>query len=148
MNKYTYKEAKKHIHTICSAAEKGEFNTREKFLSLLKANPDIAAQGYNIFGKIFFWNTASAKLYGYNEAAAVNQDLFELLLPHELQQFGRDMMTMACKTGKFPDPAAFDLLRRNGEYVTVFSGHLMFQWDNASSPEFYCIDLGIETQPA
>jgi PAS domain S-box-containing protein len=146
IKKYAYKDAKKIIKSICSAAEAGEYDTRKKFMAMLDANPDVAAQGYNAFGKIFFWNDGSAKLYGYNEAAAINKDLFEIILPPELRQFARDMVTMACKTGKLPEAASFDLLRRNGEYVTVFSGHLMFQWDNASSPEFYCIDLGIESQ--
>jgi PAS domain S-box-containing protein len=148
MKKHPYKNAKKIIHSICTAAEAGDFDTREKFLSMLTANPDVAAQGYNIFGKIFFWNPASAALYGYNEAAAVNQDLFELILPPNLQQFARDMISMASKTGKLPEPGAFDLIRRNNEFVTVFSGHLMFQWENGSSPEFYCVDIGIEPQPA
>jgi PAS domain-containing protein len=148
MKKYPYKNAKKLIQSICTAAEADEFDTREKFLSMLTANPDVAAKGYNMFGKIFFWNPASAALYGYNEAAAVNQDLFELIFPLELQQFARDMISMASKTGKLPEPAAFDLIRRNNEFVTVFSGHLMFQWDNGSSPEFYGIDIGIEPQPA
>ena len=148
MKKYAYKDAKKLIKSICTAAEAGEFDTHEKFLSMLKSNPDVAAQGYNAFGKIFFWNTASSYLYGYNEAVAVNTDLFEMLYPPELRQFARDMIAMAQRTRKLPEAGAYDLLRRNGEYVTVFSGHLMFQWDNASSPEFYCIDLGIESQYA
>jgi PAS domain-containing protein len=146
IKKFAYKDAKKLIQSLCASAEAGEYDTREKFLAMLDAHPDLAAQGYNTFGKIFFWNQPSAVLYGYSETAAVNRDLFETLLPPELQQFARDMVFMARKTGKLPAAAAFDMLRRNGEYVTVFSGHLMFQWDNATSPEFYCIDLGIESK--
>ena len=148
MKKYTYNDAKKLVLSLCTAAEAGEFDTHEKFLSMLNSQPDIAAQGYNAFGKIFFWNSASSYLYGYNEAAAVNTDLLEMLYPPELRKFARDMIAMAQRTGKLPEAGAYDLLRRNGDYVTVFSGHLMFQWDNSSSPEFYCISLGIEAQPA
>jgi hypothetical protein len=145
IKKYAYKDAKNKIQAICKAAEAGEYDTREKFMAMLDANPELASQGYNHFGKIFFWNSPSAVLYGYSETAAVNKDLFEILLPEELRQFARDMVFMACKTGKLPEAGVYDLLRRNGEYVTVFSGHLMFQWDNSTSPEFYCIDLGIES---
>ncbi len=144
MEKYLYKEAKKLIQSICEAANAGEYDTREKFLAMLAANPDIAAQGYNPFGKIFFWNPASAHLYGHSEIAAFNKNLFDLVIPPEMRQLARDSITTAVKTGKTPAPAACDLVRYNGEYVTVFSGHLMFQWDNASSPEFYCIDIEIE----
>jgi PAS domain S-box-containing protein len=144
MKKLPYKEAKDLVQSICDAAAKGEFDTRDKFIAMLDANPDIAAQGYNSFGKIFFWNKASAGLYGYNEAAAVNRDIFETILPPELRQLARSMIESATRTGKTPEPSSCDLLHRNGDYVTVFSGHLMFQWDPAAPPEFYCIDAGIE----
>ena len=143
MTKYAYNSAKDLILSICEAAHAGEYNSREKFHAMLEANPSIAAQGYNAFGKIFFWNNASVHLYGYSEASAINQDLFEMILPPELRQLARDMIATAHKTGKTPAPASCDLLQRNGKYVTVFSGHLMFEWNKGAAPEFYCIDLGI-----
>lgn len=147
MKKYVYPEAKKLIQSICKAAVNGEYDTREKFLAMLEANPDIAAQGYNAFGKIFFWNKASAALYGYSETAAISKDLFELVIPPEMRQLARDMVLSASKTGKTPEASACDLFRHDGEYVTVFSGHLMFRWENPTTPEFYCIDVGIAPQP-
>ena len=147
MGKYVYKDAKKLIQAVCKAADEGKYDTRKKFLAMLNANPDIAAQGYNPFGKIFFWNTASFLLYGYRETDTFNKDLFELVIPPEMRQLARDMISTAVKTGTTPAPAACDLVRHDGEYVTVFSGHLMFQWNNASSPEFYCVDIEIERSP-
>jgi len=146
MKKFTYNKAKKLIQSICKAAADGEYDTREKFHAMLEAHPDVAVQGYNVFGKIFFWNKPSALLYGYSEAAAVNRDIFETILPPEMRPLARDLVFAATKTGKTPAASSCDLIHRNGEYVTVFSGHLMFQWDNATVPEFYCVDVGIEPQ--
>ncbi len=143
MKKYVYAEAKKLIQSICKAAADGEYDTRENFLAMLEANPDVAAQGYNAYGKIFFWNEASAALYGHSETAASGKDLFELVIPPEMRQLARDMILSATQTDKTPEASSCDLLRHNGEYVTVFSGHLMFRWNNPSTPEFYCIDIGI-----
>jgi PAS domain S-box-containing protein len=142
---YSYGQAKETISAICQAAAEGEFDTREKFLAVLERNPHIAAQGYNTHGKIFFWNDASAHLYGHSEAAAVNQDVFELILPPELRTFARDMVHVASKTGHMPAPSACDLVRYDGESVTVFSGHLIFRWEG-TYPEFYCIDLPIDAE--
>jgi len=144
MKKYTYTEAKKLIQSICKAAADGKYDAREKFHSMLEANPDVAVQGYNATGKIFFWNKASANLYGHSEAAAINQDVFETILPPEMRQLARDIILAATKTGKTPEASSCDLLQRNGEYVTVFSGHLMFNWDGLAAPEFYCVDIGID----
>jgi len=147
MKKYSYKEAKTLVQSICKTAVDGEYDTREKFHAMLEANPDVAAQGYNAFGKIFFWNKASIHLYGYSEASAINRDLFETVLPPEMRQLARDVVFASTKTGKTPEPSSCDLLQRNGEYVTVFSGHLLFNWDGPATPEFYCVDVGIEPQP-
>jgi hypothetical protein len=143
MKKYVYAEANALIQSICKAAADGEYDAREKFLAMLEANPDVAAQGYNAYGKIFFWNEASSLLYGHSEVTTFNQDIYETILPPEMRQLARDMVLSATKTGKTPEASSCDLLRHNGEYVTVFSGHLMFRWDSPSAPEFYCVDVGI-----
>lgn len=144
MKKYTYADAKKLIQPICQAAKNGEYDTREKFMAMLDKNPNIATQGYNAFGKIFFWNAASAHLYGYSERVAINQDLFELILPDALRPFARDMVQMARKTGKFPEAGSCDLLHSSGEFITVYSGHVVFNWDEGSEREFYCVDVAID----
>lgn len=141
MKKYPYQEAKTTIRSICEAAAKGHFDSRDKFMAVLEENPHIAAQGYNPYGKIFFWNDASADLYGHSESAAINQDLFELILPPDFRKLAHDMVTAAAKTGKMPEAGPCDLVRYNGHFVTVFSGHLVFKWDDTAVPEFYCIDL-------
>lgn len=146
MKKYQYAEAKELIRTICSAAHSGEYDTREKFMSELKRNPYLATAGYNAFGKIFYWNDASVHLYGHREADAINQDLVELILPPEMRKFARDMILNARKTGRMPEPSACDLLRHDGEYITVFSGHMVFQWTDTTSFEFYSIDLPLTSE--
>ena len=145
--KHAYLEAKEIISNLCEAASSGEYSDRENFMAAIARNPHVAVQGYNAFGKIFYWNEASAHLYGYRESEAVNQDLVELILPPEMRQFARDMIFMARKTGKTPEAGACDLLNRDGEYVTVYSGHVVFQWEQASTPEFYCLDLAIDSDP-
>lgn len=143
MKKYPYKKAKTIITAICQSAANGEYDTRDKFMSMLEKHPHLAVQGYNPHGKIFFWNGASAHVYGHSEAAAVNQDLFELILPPEMRDLAQDMIIFAARTGKMPEASACDLVRYNGDFVSVFSGHLVFKWEN-NHPEFYRIDLPLK----
>ena len=143
--KYKFQDAKTIIQTICEAAAAGKYEMRESFMSMIAENPHIAMQGYNAFGKIFYWNEASSHLYGYRESEAINQDLVEIILPPEMRQFARDMIFNARKTGRMPEAGPCDLLQNNGKYVTVFSGHMVFQWEDSTIPEFYCIDLALET---
>ena len=62
-----------------------------------------------------------------------------------VHHFGVEAFLQAARTGKMPDASACDLLRYNGEFVSVYSGHVMFKWEN-NHPEFYCIDLPLETE--
>lgn len=145
MKEYCYKDAKEMIDAIYADATNGIFETRDEFIAMVDRNPHIAVQGYNSHGKIFYWNDASADLYGHSEAAAVNQDLVELILPREMHQLARDMIHAGSKIGKMPEPSACDLVRYNGDVITVFSGHLVFFWEK-KYPEFYCIDLPLTTE--
>jgi PAS domain S-box-containing protein len=146
MKRYAYKTAQNIIDSICQMADEGHYDTRNKFMAMVDENPHIAVQGYNIFGKIFFWNTASSDVYGYRESEAINQDLVELILPPEMQPFARTMLQNARKSGRMPDAAPCDLVHTSGNYITVYSGHLVFSWGEATTPEFYCIDLPLETE--
>ena len=145
IRKFPYTQARDAITTIYTAAVEGEFDTREKFMAILDRNPHLAVQGYNPYGKIFYWNEASVQVYGHSESDAINQDLFELILPEEMRSFARDSIQSAVKTGRMPQPGACNLLRGDGETVAVFSGHLVFHWDG-TYPEFYCIDLMVEQE--
>lgn len=145
MRKYSIQDAKAIIHELCFTAENNGFPTRDSFMDMLTLNPEIAVQGYNRFGKIFFWNEASISLYGHRLDEAVNKDLVELIMPPEMHQFAKDMMTRGAQTGHMPVPSPCDLLHADGSYVTVYSGHLAFSWDDASTPELYCLDLPLET---
>ncbi|NNJ70690.1 MAG: PAS domain-containing protein [Kiritimatiellales bacterium] len=148
MKYYAYELAKKTIQGICRDAADGKYDTREKFMGMLAQNPHIAVQGYNAFGKIFYWNDASIDVYGYREEDAVNSDLIELLLPPGMQPFARDAVQAARKTKRMPAPGPCDLIRVSQEVVTVYSGHVVFFWENNTTPEFYCLDLPLESKPA
>ena len=143
--KVSLQEAQKIINGLCAAAEAGAYPTREAFMEAVADHPHLAVQGYNAFGKIFFWNDASAYLYNYSESDAINQDLFELVLPEDMRLFARDAVMAAARTGCMPEPGPCDLMRKNNEFVTVYSGHIVFQWDDNSSPEFYCLDLALNS---
>lgn len=147
MSQFTLQEARAIINELCETAENNGFPTRKSFMDMLALNPRIAVQGYNHFGKIFYWNNASITVYGHRIEEAVNQDLVELIIPPEMRQFARDMIARGARTGKMPDPGACDLVNAAGQYVTVYSGHIAFSWGNSSTAEFYCVDLPIAAGP-
>ncbi|QBG48605.1 PAS domain-containing protein [Verrucomicrobia bacterium S94] len=145
MTQFSIHEAKTIIKKLCCFNEENRFPTRESFMDMLAMNPHVAVQGYNSFGKIFYWNNASVTLYGHRLEEAINKDLVELIIPPEMRKYVRDTIKLGAKNGIMPEPCICDLLQANGQYVTVYSGHLAFLWENSSTPEFYCLDLPVAT---
>jgi PAS domain S-box-containing protein len=142
MKIYSKEEARRAVMAIYDRAEAGHFRSRDHFHSILDDHPHLAAQGYDRNGYIFFWNKASEGLYGYPAEEVLGKDLVSLILPANLREYARTAIVFSAKGNKcLPPPDTAHLLNKEGEYVTVFSGHLMFEWAESESPEFYCIDL-------
>jgi hypothetical protein len=146
MSKFSFQDAKSIINTVCKSAAQNKFPSRESFMNMLQENPHLAVQGYNAYGKIFLWNHASVNLYGHRNEEAVNKDITELILPPEMRLFAKDMIATGARTGKMPDAGSYDMLHANGDFVTVYSGHLVFQWDHTTIPEFYGLHLAINEE--
>ena len=45
--------------------------------------PEVAVQGFDQEGTVYYWNLASEKMYGYTKDEVMGQKLFDLLIPDE-----------------------------------------------------------------
>ena len=61
-----------------------------------------------------------------------------------MKKLARDVITAGTKTGRMPSAGSCDLIRKDGEYISVYSGHLIFQWEDSTGPEFYCVDMAVD----
>jgi len=116
--------------------------TRDSIRQLFDAVKAISVQGYDEERRVVYWNIGSELLYGYTEAEALGRKLEELIIP----EYMCNVVVTSHK--KWLDegveiPASEIILRnKNGQDVSVFSSHVLFE-DEHNKKEMYCIDIDL-----
>jgi len=113
-----------------------------RFRKLLENLPRIAVQGYGPDGTVHFWNQANETVYGYTAEEAMGRDLVELIIPPEMRDMVRACTDRAAAGEEMPPAGEFDLLRKDGSRVPVFSSHAVLRAPGRE-PELFCIDVDL-----
>lgn len=114
----------------------------DTFQRLLSDIPSVSVQGYTMDGTTFYWNKASEQLYGYTQQEAVGKSLLDLIIPPDMHRQVEDSIARMVAQG-VPEPAAeFQLMRKDGTLVDVFSSHALLQWPG-TEPQLFCLDIDI-----
>lgn len=116
-----------------------------KFRNLLDYVPGVAIQGYNTDGTILYWNKASEVIYGYSATEAVGQNVENLIIPPELQEWfrkGLEQGARAVRSGEFLPPGENYLCRKDGGRMPVHSIHTVVCLEQ-SEPLMFRIDVDL-----
>lgn len=109
---------------------------------VLNQLPFISVQGYNKERRVFYWNKASERLYGYTKEEAQGKLLEDLIIPAPMRE-GVINGIQEWLTNSVPLPASeLDLKHKDGSIVNVFSSHLMVH-DLAGQPYMFCVDVDL-----
>ncbi len=113
-----------------------------RFRNLFEDIPNVAVQGYGMDGQTLFWNKASEKLYGFSSDEALGNNLLELIIPDEMRSEVLEHMKEMRETG-VPIPATeFNLKRKDGSRIPVYSSHsIVHGFDQ--QPLLFCIDVDL-----
>ena len=117
--------------------------SESKFRNLMEYIP-LGIQGYYPDGKVFFWNKASEKIYGYSMEEALGKDLGTLIIPDDIKPFYHAALksaTTLTKSGEFSPAGEVYLTRKDGTKVLVLSIHVAVC--NENIPLLYCIDIDL-----
>lgn len=110
--------------------------------ALLERIDAIAVQGYDLQRRVFLWNSASERLYGYSAAEAIGQRLEDLIIPPELQHAVTSEVEGWMRHGR-PIPSAELTLRDKwGDPVHVFSSHALLE-NTHGEMELFCVDVDL-----
>ncbi len=101
----------------------------------------IAVQGYDEQRRVFLWNVASERLYGYTREEALGKKLEDLIVPKAMRDEVIEMHRRAIVYGEEIPPGELILRNKQSKDVHVFSSHLFRK--NLTGTEMFCIDLDI-----
>jgi len=116
--------------------------SEERFRLLLGRMPTVAVQGCGPDGTVRYWNEASERLYGYSAAEAVGRHLVALIVPPPLRDEMSVTLHQMLHTGQPLPPAEFQLQRKDGSLVSVFSSHTVVSLAG-SGPELFRLDFDL-----
>jgi PAS domain S-box-containing protein len=116
--------------------------SEQRFRELFEATP-TAIQGYDRDRRVIFWNRASEQQYGYSREAAMGHRLEDLIIPLAMQAGVITHMNDWIAGCGSPLPnGEMDLLRQDGQPVTVYASHVLVA-NAQGEPEMFCIDIDL-----
>ena len=116
-----------------------------RFKMAIEQAPLIAVQGYDLEGRITYWNRASEELYSFNRLEVLGKTLDKLILEEEEARRFNANLRRVCEEGR-PSPAQeWSTHDRWGNERWVYS--TMFPIiEEGKCSEVFCIDLDITSR--
>ncbi|WP_353117071.1 PAS domain S-box protein [Nitratidesulfovibrio sp.] len=124
------------------AAEQAARHSEARFRSLIENALNLPVQGYDRERRVFFWNAASERLYGFTRDEAVGRRLEELIIPDYMVDVVLRDVAHWVETGIAPRAGELRLRHKDGSPVAVYSSHVAMQ-GQGGEPEMYCIDVDL-----
>ncbi len=116
----------------------------DRFRQLLEGLDAIAVQGYDSHRRVFFWNSASERLYGWTREEALGRRLEELIIPAPMWPLVIQAVEGWMAQGVVSLPAEeLDLQHKDGHPVPVLSSHTLRRRNDGES-EMYCVDIDLK----
>jgi PAS domain S-box-containing protein len=116
--------------------------TEQRFRTLLNDVDMVAVQGYDKDRRVFYWNKASERIYGYTEREALGLKLEDLIVPGGMHAVVIRDIQGWLENGTPIKAGEMILERKDETLIPVYSSHVMLE--NASGEkELYCIDVDL-----
>ncbi len=113
-----------------------------RFTAIVQHTPNVTIQGYDLDGRIFFWNQASEHIFGWRAEEAVGKKLENLIFTKEEGAQFAAMLQKIQQTKKPIGPLEFRFNRRNGEEGWCLSTVFEIPGETNESC-FICMDVDI-----
>ncbi len=113
-----------------------------RFRQVFESIDSIAVQGYDSNHRMFYWNPASEKLYGYSTQQALGKKLEDLIIPDEMRETVENGINDWMKGGSKIPSSELTLKRSDGTPIHIFSNHVLL-YNLKNEPELYCIDIDL-----
>ncbi|WP_113906809.1 putative bifunctional diguanylate cyclase/phosphodiesterase [Aliidiomarina celeris] len=110
-----------------------------RFRKLFDDTQAMSIQGYRADGTVVYWNDASEKIYGYSAHEALQQSLYDLIIPHEMRAEVKQAVAWMFEHQQGIPPARLNLKHKNGTTVPVYSSHTVVALPN-DEPIMFCMD--------
>lgn len=116
--------------------------SENRLKSVLSNVSNIAIQGFDDKQRVILWNSASERMYGYDEEEALGRTIDELILPERLRGIIHTAMeSLLDGHDQFPS-SEFEFKRKDGKALSVYTCFVRIQLSE-QPPELYKLDIDL-----
>ncbi|MDP3024633.1 MAG: PAS domain S-box protein [candidate division Zixibacteria bacterium] len=123
-------------------AEKALRESEERLDAIIDNTPNVAIEGYDINGKIIYWNKAAEKLFGWTQEEALGKTLDKLILDKESTDGFHKILRDVDKSNKPFGPSEWKFKNKEEIERTVYSTIFSIPSSDGKK-EFICMDIDI-----
>lgn len=116
--------------------------SEERLRAVIEHTPNVAVQWYDSEGRVLFWNTASAVLFGWNESESLSRTLDQLIFTPEQARDFVALLRRVRETGDPAGPMEFPFRRRDGSTGVTLSTVFPIPLSNGQVG-FACMDVDL-----
>ncbi|HEX4911803.1 MAG TPA: diguanylate cyclase, partial [Permianibacter sp.] len=113
-----------------------------RFRAIFENVDALSIQGYAPDGTVTYWNPASTKLYGYSQAEALGNSLYELIIPEPARDIVRRDVQWMFQHKQGVPAARLALQHKDGHLVHVYSSHTVVETEQHGATLF-CLDIDV-----
>ena len=113
-----------------------------RFRAIFENVDALSIQGYAPDGTVTYWNPASTKLYGYSQAEALGNSLYELIIPAPARDIVRRDVQWMFEHKQGVPAARLALQHKDGHLVHVYSSHTVVETEHHDATLF-CLDIDV-----
>jgi len=116
--------------------------SEERLDAIIDNTPNVAIEGYDINGRIIYWNKAAEKLFGWAQEEALGKTLDKLILDKKSTDEFHKVLRDVDKSNKPFGPSEWKFKNKEGIERTVYSTIFSIPSSDGKK-EFICMDIDI-----
>ncbi len=115
--------------------------SEERLRAVIETTPGVAIQGYDLAGRVLFWNRAAEKMFGWSEQETIGRTLDALMLDDAGARAFTESLQEIDRTGEPVTMNDTPFTRRDGTQGWCIS--TIFRIPGGPAPTFICMDVDI-----
>jgi diguanylate cyclase (GGDEF)-like protein/PAS domain S-box-containing protein len=116
--------------------------SEERLNYIFDNTPNVAIQGFDIEGRVIYWNKAAEKIFGWSKDEAIGKTLDKLILDEETTHEFHSILKKVTEKKKPYGPSEWKFINCEGSEGTVISTIFPIPSSSGES-EFICVDIDI-----
>ncbi|MDC0749263.1 sensor histidine kinase [Polyangium mundeleinium] len=128
--------------TLAKVAAAALGHAEARMRAIVANTPNIAIEGYDLQGRVLYWNRAAERLFGWSEDEVVGKTLDGMMLDTPSTAKFVETLEEIARTGMPNGPNEWSCYRKDGSQVWVYSTIFSIPTITGAS-EFVCMDVDV-----